>query len=754
MYFLAVGGGGGGAGGSSNEWETQGAGGGAGGVMYGSFIAYANTTYNISVGKGGLLGPGAVNSQNTVGGNGANTTISEGNTIIITAGGGGGGYYKGTGAGSPHGGTSGECTFAQQINSIYSNSVSEKLSPGGGGYNTSGGSAFPLNNVALTFSDNNTSGIYFGGGGGGGGNTDGYSGAGGSPGGNGGGGGYGYSSSNIGSGGGGGGGGGYVNGMNFNSIFTPIGYNRSGSDGANTNGGSGGCGIFGGGGGGGGAILGGSIAGEGGYGGNGVVLLYVTKQSQITTTLTNNSILNVNGNTNIVGSPTPNFITSSTITQTQNEYNLNPLVYQPTPTNYNYYLYYNGIDGCTGTFSTPIATVVNFLVGGGGGGGQGLQSDGGNGGGAGGIIYGSFVALPDVQYNINVGYGGAGGQKQQQSIGNTGGNTLITTNQGFFIEAFGGQPEYTPTSGGYTFSQNVSCITSGSTSGNPGGGGIGGSNGKNGRTGGSAFPLNSVPLIFNDGLISGVYFGGGGGGGGQYSSTGVGVNGGNGGNGGNGATGGIYNGSGGGGGGGGGYIGATFGNGLFNFNTNGIGQGGGNGAICGGGGGGGGYGGFGLGGNGGGGIVMLYYPVNNNALSVTGNASISGTLYTGGGLVPRYTSGWFSVESNSTYISGQAPLPPLNFTFTYDNIPMYKVLYTWSQPISNIPNNGTPGGVIDVTNQGLNSNWDGSFSIMFTYISGVSSFKLQTSSFIALSGNTQQSGTSDPSSGYYNIYLY
>ena len=515
--------------------------------------------------------------------------------------------------------------------------------------------------------------------------------------------------------------------------------------------------------------------------------------------ITNNGILNVNGNTNIVASQNPTFTNSAGNTGL---YSLNPLVYQPSPTNFNYYMYYNGITGCTGTFSTPVDTVVNYLVGGGGGGGGGGGYYGGGGGGGGGVIYGSFVASANTQYNITVGGGGTRGKYDLNGTvaGNTGGKSSITTNTGFFIEAFGGSPSTIPNlnslSGGSTASQNVSYIASGATSGNPGGGGQNGkysgggggyynTNGNTGIPGGSAFPLNNVGLLFNDGLISGLYFGGGGGGGGEYGSA-VGTYGGNGGNGGNGGVGTVPLQSGGGsvpgggGGGGGGYVGAPFGNSLFNFTTSGgnststMGGTGGNGAISGGGGGCGGGAAVGIqyGGDGGGGIVMLYFP-SANALTVTGNASVTGTLSIGGGLQPRYTSGWFPVTVNTTYNSGTSSIPPINFSFTYDNVPMFKVLFSPTFPLSNNINYNsyfiaTNGGVIDITNQGTNNYYTytlndsfgvyslsgasvngGAFSILFNASTNI--FYLYTSSNVAYLG---YSTSFTYNTGYYNIYLY
>ena len=696
VNFLVCGAGGAGGAGVNVLPFSGGGGGGGGGIIFGSFITNPNVVYNIYVsnsGNTGHTGSSIIETTNN------NIIIAyngqSGNTGSAGIGSTGGGYYYNI--------------ITNQITCITGGGGGNYIAGGGGVYNNNPGDIIQTNlapGVFPYFEDSLVCGLSLGSGGGMGGFgydettiTNGYNGGGnGSTGG----GGVGGSTAAS-AGGGGGGGGGYYTIIGATAVnnYPHFNTNNNGRNAILNYGGTGGNGFVscGGGGGGGGYLYpggGGSyFSGSGGWGGNGLVMLYVNK---------NNLYPQIEAGLNVsIIEPNPASISNAQITT------VNPLVPNALPTNYKYYLYYDGQSGCTGTFVVAQDTVVNFFVaGGGGGGGAADLTNIGVGGAGGGVIYGTFVATANQLYDIVVGSGGGGGKNGSPGV--TGTSSYISTNSTQIITAFGGAGPFTTLfdtiSGGATAINGITNIASGATSSSPGGGSLGG------ETGGSCYPLNNIPIVFNDGLISGLYFGGGGGGGGQKYQD---VNNYNAGSGGNGGVGG---GLGGGGGGGGGYYNGSTGfcNFLTNINTNGgtgyIGGGGtysyggngGNGSIACGGGGGGFYANSttyttsnGPGGTGGGGIVMLYYQ-EQLALNVVGNASISGSLSIGGGMVPRYQSGWIPLPLdtasqclttlNNTGTSATSIFPNLNFNIKINQLPLYNVFYL----TDGIYNPTVPGG--------------------------------------------------------------
>lgn len=97
VSYLVVGGGG--AGGAGDNGGSAGGGGGAGGYLSGYTAITANTSYNISVGAGGI-------GTSTIGGSGAASSISGTGISLSAAGGGGGGnnFTAGAAGGSGGGG--------------------------------------------------------------------------------------------------------------------------------------------------------------------------------------------------------------------------------------------------------------------------------------------------------------------------------------------------------------------------------------------------------------------------------------------------------------------------------------------------------------------------------------------------------------------------------------------------------------------------------------------------------------------------
>ncbi len=130
-------------------------------------------------------------------------------------------------------------------------------------------------------------------------------------------------------------------------------------------------------------------------------------------------------------------------------------------------------------------------------------------------------------------------------------------------------------------------------------------------------------------------------------------------------------------------------------------------------------------------------------LDVKGSANISSTLitlYT----KPNYDSGWFAVAANTSY--------PLNLGFTINlaTPPTFKVLFSSTSTGIIGDGTGTANIVVDVTSQGLNTNFDQSYGIRY---SSNSSIILRTGDFSIIlyyNGNTQLYSTS----GYYRVYAY
>ena len=102
--ITGVGGGAGGGGYTTLAGGATGAGGGgAGGGVVKNYFCVAGTTFTYTIGGSGTPGSGA---SSTAGGNGGNTTVTDGTTLITGAGGNGGGTCS-TDASSPVGGLGG-----------------------------------------------------------------------------------------------------------------------------------------------------------------------------------------------------------------------------------------------------------------------------------------------------------------------------------------------------------------------------------------------------------------------------------------------------------------------------------------------------------------------------------------------------------------------------------------------------------------------------------------------------------------------
>ena len=148
IELLLIAGGGGGN-------DSGGGGGGAGGlVLNTSYTALGATTYNITVGTGGI----ASQAQGDRGGAGANSTFSQGSTLVYTAtGGGGGGPYPQTGSGD-----GGSGAGAGRATGSTDNGSSTQASYSGLGFGNAGGIS------------TSSAGAGSGGGAGGAGNNGGY----------------------------------------------------------------------------------------------------------------------------------------------------------------------------------------------------------------------------------------------------------------------------------------------------------------------------------------------------------------------------------------------------------------------------------------------------------------------------------------------------------------------------------------------------------------------------------------------------
>ena len=129
--------------------------------------------------------------------------------------------------------------------------------------------------------------------------------------------------------------------------------------------------------------------------------------------------------------------------------------------------------------------------------------------------------------------------------------------------------------------------------------------------------------------------------------------------------------------------------------------------------------------------------------------ALQGSLSVAGGIFPRYNSGWFSVIIKGTYTSGiTSGFPAIPFNISVNNIPMYKILFTPTNPQTS-----QPIQIFDITNQGLNTQWTGSFSVAFNLSSNSNGQNQMIiycgTNWIALGAvNAQYQG------GYYCVYLY
>jgi hypothetical protein len=139
VEYLLVAGGGGGAGAGAPSYAGPGAGGGAGGLLSGSYTLQPNTTYNVSIGIGGIGGSGSA-VTNTRGNSGASSTAF--GVTAIGGGRGGAGVFTGSNGGSGGGSPS-------AISTLYI-----------GGFGTSG--------QGKNGGDGTVGSIYYPGGGGGG----------------------------------------------------------------------------------------------------------------------------------------------------------------------------------------------------------------------------------------------------------------------------------------------------------------------------------------------------------------------------------------------------------------------------------------------------------------------------------------------------------------------------------------------------------------------------------------------------------
>jgi hypothetical protein len=160
INVIAVGGGGGGGGGQNKNYGSVGISGGGGGGGSGigilnDFMIQINYLYEITIGIGGIGGPGNLDGQN--GGNTILNDLSNTNYLTATGGRGGGGYY--TGSASGIGGTA---------SSNYTITTYTSAN-GGHGYDSvtsaqNGSAISPLMPITLP----NEEQLYFSGGGGGG----------------------------------------------------------------------------------------------------------------------------------------------------------------------------------------------------------------------------------------------------------------------------------------------------------------------------------------------------------------------------------------------------------------------------------------------------------------------------------------------------------------------------------------------------------------------------------------------------------